>query len=102
MHPMETLRRELAVTAARLVVEEGLDYGSAKRRAQKQLGVPSRAQLPDNDLIEDEVRAYIDLFHGDTQPAELQALRRLALQWMERLAAFNPGAKYAVPLRKRT
>ena len=43
-----------AQTAARLLVEEGLDYGPAKQRALKALGlrgVPS-AQLPDNDLVE--------------------------------------------------
>lgn len=96
MRPMETLRQELAATAARLVVEEGLDYGGAKRRAQKLLGVPARTALPDNDTVESEVRAYIDLFHADTQPTELQALRRLALGWMERLAAFRPHIQGAV------
>lgn len=96
MRPMETLRQELAATAARLVVEEGLDYGSAKRRAHKQLGAPARTALPDNDAIETEVRAYIDLFHADTQPGELQALRQLALGWMQRLAAFRPHIQGAV------
>ena len=96
MRPMETLRQELAATAARLVVEEGLDYGGAKRRAQKLLGVPARTALPDNEAVESEVRAYIDLFHADTQPTELQALRRLALCWMERLAAFRPHIQGAV------
>jgi hypothetical protein len=36
------------------------------------------------------VREYIELFCADTQPAELAALRRLALAWMERLAPFRP------------
>ena len=40
--------------------------------------------------MEDAVRAYIDLFCGDTQPAELRALRLLALAWMERMAPFRP------------
>ncbi|MEZ5607829.1 MAG: hypothetical protein R3E52_12075 [Burkholderiaceae bacterium] len=93
---METLRQELAAAAARLVVEEGLDYGGAKRRAQKLLGVPARTVLPDNDAIEVEVRTYIELFHGETQPGELQALRHLALDWMERLAAFRPHIQGAV------
>lgn len=88
--------REIAATAARLVVEEGLDYASAKRRAQKQLGAPPRSRLPDNDLLESEVRAYIELFCADTQPAELQALRQLALRWMQRLAVFRPHLSGAV------
>ena len=93
---METLTHEIAAHAARLVVEEGLDYGAAKRRAQKSLGAPPRTALPDNDLMEAEVRAYIQLFHGDTQPAELAALRRLALVWMQRLAEFRPHIAGAV------
>ncbi|MBC5786009.1 hypothetical protein H8N03_23930 [Ramlibacter sp. USB13] len=87
---MDTLQAEIAATAARLVVEEGLEYGPAKRRAVKQLGLPARAALPDNDTVEDAVREYISVFCGDTQPAELAALRRLALTWMERLAEFRP------------
>ena len=77
---METLQREIAATAARMVVEEGLEYGPAKKRAAKQLGVPARTALPDNDLLEDEVRDYIALFCADTQPAELRALMQFLLR----------------------
>lgn len=87
---MESLKTEIAATAARMVVEEGLEYGPAKRRALRQLGLPARTSLPDNDLVEDSVREYIDLFCAETQPAELEALRRLAVTWMERLEAFRP------------
>lgn len=87
---MDTLQSEIAATAARLVVEEGLEYGPAKRRAVKQMGLNARTALPDNDLLEDAVREYINVFCADTQPAELKALRRLALTWMERLAEFRP------------
>lgn len=87
---------EIAVTAARLVVEEGLEYGPAKKRAAKQLGLPQRTALPDNRLLEAEVRDYIALFCADTQPAELRALRELALVWMDRLAEFRPHLGGAV------
>jgi len=87
---MESAKHEIAATAARLVVEEGLEYGPAKRRAAKQLGLGPRAALPDNDLLEDEVRDYLALFCADTQPAELSALRRLAATWMQRLEVFRP------------
>ena len=87
---MDTLKSEIAAQAARLVVEEGLEYGPAKRHAVKQLGLPSRTPLPGNDEVEDEVREYIALFCADTKPAELLALRRLAVVWMERMVAFRP------------
>lgn len=87
---METMKSEIAQAAARMVVEEGLEYGPAKRRAARQLGLNARAALPDNDMIGDAVREYIDLFCADTQPTELAALRKLALTWMERLARFRP------------
>lgn len=82
---------EIASVAARLVVDEGLEYAAAKRRAGKQLGLPpSRTPWPDNQMLEDAVREHIAIFCADTQPVELQALRELALVWMDRLAAFRP------------
>lgn len=92
------LTAELASAAARLIVEEGMEYGAAKRRAAKVLGRGQvrQADLPDNDLVEDEVRAYIALFCADTQPAELQALREVAERWMERLQPFRPHLTGAV------
>ncbi len=87
---MESVKSEIAATAARLVVEEGLEWGPAKRRAARHLGLGPRAALPDNEALEDAVREYIDLFCADTQAAELAALRRLAATWMERLSEFRP------------
>lgn len=98
MSTPSTLTTEIAAAAARLVVEEGMAYGPAKRKAAQALGqrATRNAPLPDNDTVEDEVRAYIDLFHADTQPAELAALRAVAAQWMERLAEFRPHLTGAV------
>jgi hypothetical protein len=96
MRPMNTVQDEIAATAARMVVEEGLEYGAAKRRAVKQLGLNGRAPLPNNDQVEEAVREYIDLFCADTQPAELLALRQLAAVWMDRLAEFRPHLSGAV------
>jgi len=86
------LSAELASAAARLIVEEGMEYGPAKRRAARDLGKRSTrpVDLPDNDQVEDEVRAYLAIFCADTQPAELRALREVALLWMERLQDFRP------------
>ncbi len=93
---MDSLKSEIAATAARMVVEEGLEYGPAKRRALKQMGLPGRTALPDNDAVEEAVREYIALYCADTQPAELAALRALALVWMERMQAFRPHLAGAV------
>lgn len=91
-----TLATEIAQAAARLIVEEGMEYGQAKRRALKQIDAPSRTPLPDNDLVEEAVREHIALFCEDTQPTELRALRLLALSWMERMAVFRPHLGGAV------
>jgi hypothetical protein len=88
--PVMDAKQEIAQVAARLVVEEGLEYGGAKRRAVKQLGLAARTALPDNDAVDEAVREYIDIFCADTQPRELAALRKLALTWMERLQEFRP------------
>lgn len=85
-----SLATEIAQIAARLVVDEGLDYGPAKRRAVRVLGLPNRTALPDNALLEAAVAEHIAIFCADTQPQELRALRQLALLWMERLAEFRP------------
>jgi len=93
---MDDAKQEIAATAARLVVEEGLEYGPAKRRALRDLGLPARTALPNNDEIEAEVRDYIRLYCADTQPKELHALRVLALEWMEHMAEFRPHIGGAV------
>ncbi len=87
---MADLTDEIAASAAQCVVEEGLEYGPAKRRALKVLGLPSKTPLPNNDQVEAQVREYIELFCADTQPAELLALRTHALMWMHRLQDFRP------------
>jgi hypothetical protein len=93
----DPMTAELAAAAARLVIEEGLEYAAAKRKALRARG-PSRARsaLPSNEAVEDQVREQLALFHADTQPGELRALRRLALRWLERLAEFRPHLAGAV------
>jgi hypothetical protein len=87
---MADITDEIAASAAQCVVEEGLEYGPAKRRALKILGLPPKTPLPNNDQVEAQVKDYIELFCADTQPAELLALRQHALMWMQRLQDFRP------------
>lgn len=85
---------EIAVAAANLVVEEGMEYSAAKRKAARDMG--ARVELPSNEAVEDAVREHIELFCADTQPTELQALREAAVLWMQRMAEFRPHLSGAV------
>jgi len=87
------LREEIAQAAARMIAEDGADYATAKRKAVRQLLGDVRVAgewLPDNDMVEEEVRAYQALFHADSQPRVLALLRRLAALAMADLAGFRP------------
>ncbi|HEY5800945.1 MAG TPA: hypothetical protein VIT92_12040 [Burkholderiaceae bacterium] len=93
MSATDLLRSEIAVAAARMIAEDGLDYSAAKRKAAKIILGNNKAPgnyLPDNEQVENEVRTYNALFFADTQPARLLHLRRLALRVMTELAEFNP------------
>lgn len=83
---------EIAAAAARWVVDEGMEYGEAKRRAARETlrRGGRQAELPSNAEVELAVREHLSLFCAGSQPGELRALRELALTWMERLAAFRP------------
>ena len=90
---LQQLRSQIAVTAARMVAQDGADYAAAKRKAATQVLGDAQAVsgvLPDNSEIEEEVLRYEALFQADTQPARLLRLRTVALQVMDALAQFNP------------
>lgn len=95
----DVLRAEIAAAAARLIAEDGADYGTAKRKAAKQILGNRKVRgdiMPDNAQIEDEVRLYNEIFFGDSQPARLLQLRKLALRIMEEFAQFSPYLTGAV------
>jgi hypothetical protein len=95
----QRVREEIAIAAARMIAEDGLDYSTAKRKAARQVVGETRIAgdwLPDNDQIEEEIREYQSLFQSDSQPAMLRRLREIAVEWMDRLAAFNPYLTGAV------
>lgn len=85
------MRRLIAHEAARLIAGDGsLDYGTAKRKAARQLGVPDSRALPDNLEIEEALRSYQALYQGDKQKNQLKNLRQLAMEYMSLLEAFDP------------
>lgn len=85
------MRRRIAHTAARLIAEDGaLDYGSAKRKAARQLGATDSRHLPDNREIEEALRSYQALYQGQEQQGRLYLLREIAIEYMERLSDYDP------------
>ncbi|MBS1218026.1 MAG: hypothetical protein H6R21_1159 [Proteobacteria bacterium] len=87
----QDMRRRIAHAAARILAEDGsLDYGSAKRKAARQLGAPDSGNLPDNQQIEEALRSYQALYQADETRTQLALLRQVAIEYMERLADFDP------------
>ncbi|KQT36656.1 MULTISPECIES: hypothetical protein [unclassified Methylophilus] len=85
------LRQEIAQSAARLMFEEGIsDYGRAKRKAVKLLGIQQDAPLPTNAEIDTALREYHALYADEADAAHLHDLRQAALLTMQLLQKFNP------------
>lgn len=87
----QDMPRLIADATARLLALDGsLDYGSAKRKAARQLGAADSQNLPDNQEIESALRAYQALFQADAAPSRLAQLREVAMEYMERLRDYDP------------
>ena len=85
------LRQLVAQQAARMMAEDGVsDYGYAKKKAGRQLGVVDANCLPSNAEIEEEIRLFHDIYNSDDQPEALRLLRQDALATMQIFARFNP------------
>ena len=84
-------RRAIAAQAARLIAEDGLaDFGSAKRKAARQLGFRESDGLPDNLEVEEALRAYQTLYQNNEQRARLLELRQVALEVMRQFEDHTP------------
>ena len=87
----QDMRRRIAHVAARILAEDGsLDYGSAKRKAARQLGAPDSDNLPDNQQIDEALRSYQALYQAEETREQLELLRQVAIEYMEQLADFDP------------
>jgi hypothetical protein len=85
------MRRRIAHEAARMIAGDGgIDYGSAKRKAARQLGAPDSRNLPDNAEIEEALRSYQALYQNQEQTDALGLLREIAVEYMELLQDFDP------------
>lgn len=93
--PRETGRNDrrsaIAHLAARLMVEDGIeDYSLAKRKAARQAGLADTRELPNNEEIDEALRAYQQIFQPAAHRDRLRILRETALRAMRELAQFNP------------
>lgn len=87
----DALRRTLAVEAARLMAEHGIDdFGFAKRKAAERFGTFEGTVLPSNAEVEAALQEYQRLFEADTHGETLYVLRQTAVTAMELLAEFTP------------
>lgn len=87
---MPHARAELIHLAARLIAEEGLDYGLAKRKAARQLGLPANFPLPGNAEVEEALRQYQAIYQEEEHAERLLWLRQQAAKLMRLLAPFSP------------
>lgn len=95
---MTSTRSEIAAQTALLIADSGLDYQSAKRRAAREVLGERRispSHLPDNDEIDAHLREHLDLFDPGHE-ARIARYRSVAIDWLARLADFNPYLTGAV------
>ena len=73
------------------MAEDGIgDYGHAKRKAARSLGIGEGEALPSNQEVEAELRAYQSLYQEDELEERLRLLRETALEVMTLMAEFRP------------
>lgn len=95
--PHGSLRRTVAALAARLIAEEGIsDFGLAKRKAARQLGITEGEAMPNNAEIEAEIRAYQALYPDDEHDERLATMRETACEVMRMMARWRPALTGAV------
>ncbi|HEX6691210.1 MAG TPA: hypothetical protein VF110_08705 [Burkholderiales bacterium] len=86
-----SMRARIAAAAARIMAEDGIDdFALAKRKAARSLGAAETEALPANDEIEEELRAYRELYQAEEHPQRIAELRALALEAMRALERFHP------------
>ena len=85
------LRQLVAQQAARMMAEDGVsDFGYAKKKAGRQLGIVDANCLPSNAEIEEEIRLFHEIYNSDDQPKALRQLREDALATMQIFNRFHP------------
>lgn len=89
--PQHKLRQQIAVEAARLMNEEGIDnLQNARKKAAHGLGIHDEHVLPDDKEILYEVKIHQSLYQSPSHEQLLKHLRATALNAMKLFNAFKP------------
>lgn len=84
-------RLRVATEAARLIARLGLqDYGEARRRASRNLGIADPASQPPEALVRERLLEYQRLFGTGERELGLRKKREGAAHAMERFSGFEP------------
>ncbi len=84
------VREQIIHLAARLMAEEHIDdFGTAKRKAARRLGLPEGKNLPGNGEIETALRQYRNIFSPNHSQVLIE-LRQKALSAMRLFSEFRP------------
>lgn len=90
-------RAHIAELAARFLAEHGIrDYGLAKRKAARQLGLPDGHGMPSNEEVDAALMLRRDLYAPEELTGTLGALRAQALAVMRVFQRFDPVLSGAV------
>lgn len=90
-------RVRIADLAAQFIAEHGIqDYGLAKRKAARQLGLPESQALPSNEEVDAALILRQDLYDPIEQAETLDALRAQAITVMDLFQRFQPVLTGAV------
>ena len=91
-HRVDTnMRQRISQEAARLISEHGIkDFLMAKQKAANSLGIIDKHVMPSNVDIEQALLEYQRLFHAESQPQRLKALRQTAIKAMHLLERYEP------------
>lgn len=85
------LRQQIAVEAARLISEEGIDnFQYARKKAAHRFGISDEYAFPDNEEILEQIKTHQTLYHNSSQKQVLKELRQTALNAMKLLNHFKP------------
>jgi len=85
------LREQIAQLAARLIAEDGVDdWGLAKKKAARMLGLADAHCLPTNVELEAALIEHQRIFYEDAQREELHWLRSQAIDLMDLFERFDP------------
>ncbi len=92
---MDKSKEEVAALAAKLIVEDGFSYYSAKNQATEQLFLNNKRKqknnnMPSNLEIESAIRTHIEIFHKNKFSARLKLLKKISYQMMTLLSDFKP------------